>query len=127
MVYVYAITDSPELPPGEQPGLAEEPLEILPQETLCAVYSRHEPGSSLSPTAENVWRHEQVVERLMSDRAVLPARFGTRFDHPENLAAVLARHGRELSAGLRRVAGCVELDERPPRVKGTGRRSGTIP
>jgi hypothetical protein len=65
-----------------------------------------------SPTAENVWAHEGVVEALMERCTVLPVRFGTIFTNHEQLESMLDRHAAELARGFERVRGCVELGVR---------------
>ena len=78
MVYVYDITDSPLPALSFEVGVGNEPLSVISSGCVAAVFSEHA-GGTVRPTADNVWRHEQIVERLMRDRnrAVLPARFGT--------------------------------------------------
>lgn len=76
MSYVYAITDRPDEPLPGQLGLNEEELAQVVYRDIGAVVSRHD-GSHVAATAEKLWRHEQVVETLMSVRTVLPMRFGT--------------------------------------------------
>ena len=116
MVYVYGITDSAGLLAGPvvagRDGLNGQPLESCALETIAAVYSRHVTNAPIPATPENAWRHERVVEWLMRERSVLPARFGTTFHDEAKLRAALGPHERELSAGLRRLAGCVELGVR---------------
>jgi hypothetical protein len=112
MVYVYGITDSPAAPVAGQQGLEDRPLEVCAVESISAVYTRHEMKTPPPPTPETAWRHERVVEWLMRERAVLPARFGTTFHDEAKLRAALAPHERELAAGLERLRGCVELGVR---------------
>lgn len=108
MIYVYAIVESCALPlPVTEGG----DLEIVGHEGVAAVCTR-QAARSLSPSADEVWRHERVVESLMRDRATLPARFGTRFREEDELRAVLRRNGQGLLAALERVRGCVELGVR---------------
>lgn len=112
MVYVYGITDSAGPVVAGRKGLDDQPLETCALESIAAVFTRHASGAPLPPTPENAWRHERVVEWLMRDRAVLPARFGTTFHDEAKLRAALGPPERELSAGLRRLEGCVELGVR---------------
>ena len=108
MVYAYAITDSPEPAVDSRAGLCDRPLEWRASDGIAAVVTCHTTGG-LRPTAENVWRHEEVVEWVMRGRAVLPARFGTVFGDEEQLHATLTLNRGRLTAGLERVRGCVEL------------------
>jgi hypothetical protein len=110
MVYVYGITESPGAPLAGRRGLDERPLEACAAGGVRAVYSHHpEMKSSPPPTQENAWRHERVVEALMGEGAVLPARFGTVFQDESGLRAALAPHERGLLAGLERSRDHVEL------------------
>jgi len=59
-----------------------------------------------------VVRHEQVVEQIMDDVAVLPMRFGTILHGDEGVQAMLAERQATLKADLAHVAGCVELGVR---------------
>jgi hypothetical protein len=108
MVYVYAITESVGRPAADQRGLEDRPLAVEVAGSIAAVYSVHD-GPAPRPTADHLWRHEQVIEHLMTDRTVLPARFGTTFGDDGKLAAMLATHHDRLLVGLQRVRGHVEL------------------
>jgi hypothetical protein len=125
VIWVYGIGERPELPPPRGPGLAQAPLDAVREGELVAVISRHDD----SPGAlDNLWEHERVVEEIMADRAVLPARFGTTLDDEAALRQVLAERGAEFLAALARVRGrvevgirAVELTEAPPEAATTGR------
>jgi hypothetical protein len=106
-IYLYAITDPLTIPPEGQ-GLDDAPLELVRSDGLAAVYSTHAALES-TPKPEALWRHELVVEQLMPLGAVLPARFGTTFQHAGALAAAVERQHGALLAQLERVRGCVEL------------------
>lgn len=108
MIYVYAIMPSAASIPGGLPGLNEQPIVACACDSVAGVYSEHT-GDGIVPTAENVWRHEQVIERLMSDQPVLPARFGTVLADQSALRELLDRNAGALSAGLGKVSGRVEL------------------
>jgi hypothetical protein len=107
MIYVYAIIDAPDadLPPA--PGLADRPVEFCRAGPIAAAFSRHAAG--ISPTSEAVLRHEAVVEQLMRERTLLPARFDTTFADDAALASAVTTHRDALVDGVRRVRGCVEL------------------
>jgi hypothetical protein len=120
-LYLYAIVDDMggELP--ELAGLGDTALAGLAAGGLLAVVSRA-PQGEVPLTRANLLRHEQVVEALMAERGVLPARFGTTASDHE-LVEALERHGPELAQSLERVRGRVELalrvidpaaNERPP-------------
>ncbi len=109
MIYVYAITDPACAAPPESRGLDDCALVARTIENVVAVLTNHD-LRQVTPTPENLWRHETVVESIMRQcDAVLPARFGTLFADVSALDETLARHATSLAAGLRRVRGCVEL------------------
>jgi hypothetical protein len=117
MVYVYAVCDSSPAGLDAVRGIGERRPSARGHAGVAAVFSETERGAT-PPTAENVWRHEQVVERLMGDQAVLPARFGTVLADTGALDEVLAHNLDRLTEALNRVRGCVELGVRvlaPPK------------
>jgi hypothetical protein len=59
---------------------------------------------NLSWVGPRVWRHEKIVEGLMRQSPVVPARFGTIFSSWESLAQVLENHYGALAAFLAQVA-----------------------
>jgi hypothetical protein len=98
VIELYAITDDPAPP--------EPPLRAVPCGELTALCA---PATEREVTPEALWRHEEVVERLMERRDLLPVRFGTLVpDEPAAVDAVLERR-EELLAGLAHVRGAVEL------------------
>jgi len=110
MIYVYGVvertTGSPPVPSVR--GLDEHPVALRTIGGVEAAYTIHDRGS-IPPTAQNVWLHEGVVEALMRDRAVLPARFGTTFRDEAALDLAIGSQADRLAVGLDRVRGCVEL------------------
>jgi hypothetical protein len=107
VIYLYAIAG-----PLEHPlvgtGLDGTSLQSKTIGGLTAVYSSHDHPAVGSGPAE--WElHEQVVEVLMDEAAVLPARFGTTFGELHSLEAAVSREVRSLKRRLRGVEGCVEL------------------
>jgi hypothetical protein len=104
VIEVYAIAEHPGPP---LPDVA--PLAAARADGLAAVYA---PAGEAEPTADALWRHQEIVEALMEERDLLPVRYGTRLRDPEEAArAVAARHD-ELAAALDRVRGAVELSLR---------------
>jgi hypothetical protein len=102
MIEVYAITDRDELP---LPAGVE--LERVSHNGMAAVFSRTEGRAEAS--AEALWRHEQLVERLMEDRAVLPLRYGTVLRDEGELTSVMEERSAEFAELLDLVRGRVEL------------------
>jgi hypothetical protein len=110
MIYVYALIDNPaDVISGR--GLEDQPLEVVKYRELGAIISLHE-GSRIMPTAENAWRHEQVVEACMPGHAVLPARFGTFFESTKAVELVLAERYERILDAARRLKGLVEIGVR---------------
>ncbi|KAB2916730.1 MAG: GvpL/GvpF family gas vesicle protein [Hyphomicrobiaceae bacterium] len=108
MLYVYAITDRHEEPLPSQPGLGDEKLTQIVWRDVAAIASVHD-GSLISATADKVWRHEQVLEALLSERAVLPVRFGTLFASRQQVGEILCRAHPALVADMARIRGHVEI------------------
>ena len=108
MIYVYAIVDSPAPDVTGLRGLEGKPLKAQPRGGLAAVFSEGH-ARRPEPTAESAWRHEHVVEALMGQHALLPARFGTVYRAPADLESRLALFHDPLAQGLDRVRGHVEL------------------
>ena len=108
MIYVYAITDRPEAPLPRQLGLQDAELARIAWCDVAAIVSAFD-GTRPSETADEVWRHEEVVEELMNDRAVLPARFGTLSPSRQHVGAMLRRANRVLVQDIERVRGQVEI------------------
>ena len=104
MIELYAITDHPGPP---LPDLAK--LRAVPVDGLAAVCA---PASEAETSAETLWRHEEVVEALMADRDLLPARYGTRLEDEAAVARAVEERRDELVAALDRVRGAVELSVR---------------
>jgi len=107
-MYLYAITDRPELPVPAEPGLEGTSLFSLAYQDIAAVVSPLA-TSTVSPTEDNLWRHEAIVEALMADRTVLPVRFGTVLADEAAVKAVLTTHCANFVADLEQVRGRVEL------------------
>jgi hypothetical protein len=111
LIWVYGICDRPHTPAPRRRGLAQAPLDGVREGGLLAVISRHvhPPGD---PAPDTLWVHERVIERLMTDRAVLPMRFGTRLADDDALREKLAARQQEFLTALDRVRGRVEIGVR---------------
>ena len=107
-MYLYAITDQPNLPAPAEPGLEGASLFSLTCQDIAAVVSPLT-TATVPPTEDNLWRHEAIVEALMADRTVLPMRFGTVLADEAAVKAALAAHYTDFVASLDRVRGRVEL------------------
>lgn len=120
MIYLYAIVDRLDMPLPTAVDLQETQLEVLRHREIGAVVGRCA-NVDTAPTAEAVWQHEQIIETLMEDRAVLPVRFGAVLADNAALVAELETHYVDLTADLARLRGHVELavrvlgdDDGPP-------------
>lgn len=108
MLYVYAIADA--VPEALGAGLYGAPLRAIDGGGIQALASEHEQAPQSG--VEELWRHEEVVERLMGQAAVLPMRFGTSAAGEEELEAVLRSRREEFTRLLDDVRGAVELSVR---------------
>jgi hypothetical protein len=111
VIYLYAITDRSEESVPAEPGLEGTSLFNLTYQDIAAVVSSLT-TSTVSPTEDNLWRHEAIVEALMADRTVLPVRFGTVLTDETAVKAALAAHHANFVADLDRVRGRMELSLR---------------
>lgn len=110
MIYVYAVSEPlADAPAGR--GLDGAPLRVVTTGPLAAVVSDR-PAVPLRVHESALWTHERVVEELMGERAVLPMRFGSTVPDDAAVRHLLLTRQEELSAGLRRVKGAVELGVR---------------
>jgi gas vesicle protein GvpL/GvpF len=120
VIELFAIADAATPPPP-----AASPMWAVVTDGLMALCGE---ACDEPITAEVLWRHEEAVEALMSDRDLLPVRYGTRFRGEEALARAIADRRSELAATLARVRGAVELsvrvhvagDAEPPAIPTTG-------
>jgi len=110
MIYVYAVCHSGGAGPSGV-GLCDRPLRVVIAGALAAVVSDH-PDTRPVPDADALWRHERVVEDLMSSRELLPMRFGSVLGDDHAAADLLAERAEELGAALARVTGAIELGVR---------------
>jgi len=124
VIWIYAVGERPDLPLPAIAGLGGTVLESIPHGPLLAVASRHA-RSGFAPEADALWAHEQVVEAVMDQRAVVPMRFGTRVGDDAAAHAVLDAEREHLLEVLERVRGRVEFAlraRRPsPAPAGSGR------
>ncbi len=105
--HVYAITDRPDAPLPDRLGLDDKPLAQIVWRDVGAVVSARE--EVVRPAdADELWRHEEVIEALMIDRTALPARFGTLLSR-QQLGDTLARTYPQLVRDLEHVRGHVEI------------------
>lgn len=126
MIYVYAILEGSVEDRVEARGIDERSVCLARTGALAAACTRHD-TQGIRPTAQNVLRHERVVEQFMRDATLLPARFGTTFDSDDALHDLLSRHQPELIAALEQVRGCDELGVRILRAADGGRPDETAP
>ena len=108
MIYVYAVVERPEQPLPPQAGLRGEKLSKVVWRDIAAVVSAYDRAAP-SPTADEVWRHEAVIESLMRDCTVVPMRFGTLAPSHRHVEDILCRTYRALAEDIARVRGQVEI------------------
>jgi Gas vesicle synthesis protein GvpL/GvpF len=126
VIWVYAVGERPDVPPPPATGLAGAPLESVREGGLLAVLSHHAARPQVD-AVDALWAHEDVVERLMTQRAVLPMRFGSQLPDVAALRRALATHHDELLTALDRVRGRVELAVRAIWADDAGHTDVTTP
>jgi hypothetical protein len=131
MLYVYAVVDVPAAPLPPCAGHDGAGLLTVAGAGIAAVCSRHAEDLVLEPDEGTLWVHERVLEALLEDRAVLPARFGTTVADEAEVRDILARRRRSLASGLDLVRGRREIgvrilwDPPEPEVGAEGPGTGT--
>lgn len=105
-VYAYCVLSGARRPPEGLCGLGDRGVTALEVEGLSVWMSEAEEPPK--PDLDAVRRHHAVVTAALGS-AMLPLRFGTWQPDPASLAALIRDSSPELAAGLRRVAGRVEL------------------
>ena len=105
-LYVYGIVGSPSFDAALS-GHEGAGVFPIPCGDLAAAAS--ELSRDVAPEPQNVWRHEQVLEALMQQHAVLPLRFGTQAAHRDALCDALRRMHPALRRDLDRLRGRVEF------------------
>lgn len=109
MVFLYAICKGEAVEPSTDNGLHGQPLRVLHTSGFTALVGDWAPFTG---SEEELWQHEDAVERLMRSHDLLPARFGTMLSSDAAVRELLAGRREELSAALSRVAGACELSVR---------------
>ena len=104
MLHLYAIVDRPEVP---LPDLGVPSLSVIAGPGAALIGRGVDPP--LAATATAVQGHGAVIDALMTDRTVLPVRFGSCLPDARSATALLHDHRAAIAAGLRDVAGCVEI------------------
>jgi hypothetical protein len=106
-LYLYAVckADTAVVP---DEGAPSDALRLIVSDGLAALVGE-EREAPPTPSVDDLWEHERVVERLMQCCDVLPARYGSELDDGAAVARLLRGRRDELAAGLRRVRGAVEL------------------
>ena len=106
--YVYAILGCETLLPPGLRGFDDAVVSVVRWRALAAATSPLERGA-LRPTAENLWRHEAIVEALRQQGPALPVRFGTVLADASAVADALAGRYDVLAADLARLGDKVEF------------------
>jgi len=120
MIWLYAVCEQPSRPLPRVRGLEDRPVEGIACGDLLAVGTRHLDVPEVA-AVDALWTHEQVIEAVQAERAVVPVRFGTREPGAGSVRAAVAAARESLLEALDRVRGRVELAVRalePERVSG---------
>ena len=109
-LYLYCLGTADHPPPRSAHGLADGPVSALETAGLSAWVSSLD--AAPKPTLESARRHNQVVESACAEKTALPVRFGQWFPDRSALDALVLARRDALLAGLRRVAGALEMGTR---------------
>jgi hypothetical protein len=115
-VYVYGVVDTAAVQEvcGDVAGLDGGPVDIVAQGGIGCVLSAYRGEDLRAASRETILRyllrHQQVVEHVMQGRAVLPVKFGTVLDSPEDVSALLAQARHDLGTALDLMRDKVEVE-----------------
>jgi Gas vesicle synthesis protein GvpL/GvpF len=104
VIALYAIADHPGPALPDVAALRAVPAGRL--EVICAT------AEDRPVSADELWRHEEVVEAIMEDRDLLPVRYGTHVSDEAAAARAVEERHEDLADALDRVRGAVELSLR---------------
>ena len=107
-LYLYAIVDNNAALDSLPAGLDGKPVTLVSFGELAAVVGEVE-LSALNDTVSAAVIHEDIVEKILEQRRVLPVRFGTIFSSRQAMFDALDAHYPQLVADLARLDGQVEL------------------
>jgi hypothetical protein len=106
--YVYAVLGRGARLPACLTGLGDAALSSVPCRELAVAVSPIE-ATGLRPTAENVLRHEAIVEALRLSAPALPVRFGTVLPSLDVVASAIDERYEVLMADLVRLGDTIEF------------------
>jgi hypothetical protein len=106
--YVYAILARETPLPAGLRGFSGAAVSTVPYRALAAATSPLQ-SDALRPTAENLWRHEEIVEALRQQGPALPVRFRTVLADASAVVDALAERYDVLAADLARLGDKVEF------------------
>jgi gas vesicle protein GvpL/GvpF len=106
--YVYAIVPGGATLPSGLTGFLNDALTAVRRGDVAAVTSRVD-GPILRATAEQIMRHEEIVEAVWHSGPALPVRFGTILPDAASVERALDRTYDALVADLARLGGTVEF------------------
>jgi Gas vesicle synthesis protein GvpL/GvpF len=114
--YLYAIIQAADLDfvflEESELGLLDSPLRVVRYNGLAAVLSELCPearDAASTASQANIWRHEQVIEKVMAHVPTLPVRFGTILRNVDQVQQLLARRQADFVADLAHIASRVEV------------------
>ena len=107
--YVYALIRAAEARPQyDSIGINGATVYSICNGHLAAVVS-DVPNRTIRPERRHLTAHHQVLQRLMEETTLLPARFGTIADGCQELHTILSENRTAFLRQLQRLAGTVEM------------------
>jgi hypothetical protein len=123
MLYLYAFSEPPTTIPSVA-GIGGSPLAVERVDRVDAVISVLRGAAPVEVSEDAIRAHARVVEDVArQNAAVLPARFGRGYRDVDALREAVRARATELSDGLARVRGCLEVGLRvlvPPHEHAAG-------
>lgn len=109
-LYVYAFVDRA-CAVEDLVGIGQAPVALIGSGPPFALASEHS-GARLRPDRRSLGAHQRVLSAISDRAAVLPTTFGVVADSAAELRDLIERHADDITVGLGRVSGCVEMSLR---------------
>jgi hypothetical protein len=110
-ILLYCVTESPELPRLGS-GVADLPILSVEHGEIAGLFSPDAgaEGWSGAPLKESARQFHQVLHRIFESRAVIPFRFPTLMQEPQELADHMRANSPEYLAQLEKFRSSVQMD-----------------
>lgn len=108
MIYLYGLTDAPDIAALEGVDGVTGPVETAQLDGAVLIYGPHD-GGEIRAKRRYLLAHARVLEMALQAGTVLPMRFGMAAEDVAEVAALIAKQRDRITDHFQRLAGFVEL------------------